>query len=133
VPATLGDEFLIHHRIRTDEPRQRVAEQEGVFATDPPLEPRQIRSARSRLRCVLSHSATSQRRDAAAANAGHSLRAGLVTAAKENRAPDHIIMANTGHANPKTLAGYARVADLAEQNVGRYTRLSPKLREESPR
>jgi site-specific recombinase XerD len=56
--------------------------------------------------------------------AGHSLRAGLVTSGKENRAPDHVIMANTGHANTRTLDGYARVADLAEQNVGRYTDLS---------
>lgn len=49
--------------------------------------------------------------------AGHSLRAGLVTAAARANKPTHAIMAQTGHELVQTLHGYIREANLFRGNV----------------
>jgi len=49
--------------------------------------------------------------------AGHSLRAGLVTAAAQAGKPEHVIMQQTGHRDVATLRGYIRRATLFEDNA----------------
>jgi integrase len=44
--------------------------------------------------------------------AGHSLRAGFVTVARENGVPDHAIQRQTGHASTAMLARYDRPKSL---------------------
>ncbi len=48
---------------------------------------------------------------------GHSLRAGLVTAAAKAGKPEHVIMAHTGHRSSKTLRRYIREAQLFDDNA----------------
>lgn len=43
---------------------------------------------------------------------GHSLRAGFVTSARAEGAPDHLVMRQTGHTDPRSLAIYTRPEDL---------------------
>lgn len=49
--------------------------------------------------------------------AGHSLRAGLVTAAAQAGKSEHVIMQQTGHRSTATLRGYIRRATLFEDNA----------------
>ncbi len=52
--------------------------------------------------------------------AGHSLRAGFITAAAANGVPIHKIMEQTGHVRHETVAGYIRNArNIAESAAGR--------------
>src|SRR5207248_2186916 len=48
---------------------------------------------------------------------GHSLRAGLVTAARKGRVADHIIMRQTRHKGRAMLDRYFRDADLFDENA----------------
>ncbi len=59
--------------------------------------------------------------------AGHSLRAGLVTQARKDGAPDHVIMQQTGHKSAQTLREYHIPKDVLEDNVGRILRLGVVL------
>lgn len=43
---------------------------------------------------------------------GHSLRAGFVTSARAEGVPDHVVMAQTGHSDPRSLSVYTRPDDL---------------------
>ena len=52
--------------------------------------------------------------------AGHSLRAGLATAAAAAGAPERAIMAQTGHRSVTTLRGYIRRGTLFEENAAGY-------------
>jgi len=52
--------------------------------------------------------------------AGHSLRAGLATAAAAAGAPERTIMAQTGHRSVTTLRGYIRRGTLFEENAAGY-------------
>lgn len=52
--------------------------------------------------------------------AGHSLRAGLATAAAAAGAPERVIMAQTGHRSVTTLRGYIRAGTLFEGNAAGY-------------
>jgi site-specific recombinase XerD len=52
--------------------------------------------------------------------AGHSLRAGLATAAAAAGAPERAIMAQTGHRSVTTLRGYIRAGTLFEENAAGY-------------
>ena len=52
--------------------------------------------------------------------AGHSLRAGLATAAAAAGAPERAIMAQTGHRSVTTLRGYIRRGTLFEENAAEY-------------
>lgn len=47
---------------------------------------------------------------------GHSLRAGFVTSARAEGAPDHLVMRQTGHTDPRSLAIYTRPEDLLAAN-----------------
>lgn len=47
---------------------------------------------------------------------GHSLRAGFVTTARAEGVPDHLVMAQTGHRDPRSLAVYTRPEDLFAAN-----------------
>jgi integrase len=47
---------------------------------------------------------------------GHSLRAGFVTTARAEGVPDHLVMAQTGHTDPRSLAVYTRPEDLFVAN-----------------
>ena len=49
--------------------------------------------------------------------AGHSLRAGLVTAAAIADVPEHSIMNQTGHRNSATVRGYIREGQLFKKNA----------------
>lgn len=49
--------------------------------------------------------------------AGHSLRAGLVTAAAQAGKSEHVIMQQTGHRDVATLRGYIRRATLFDDNA----------------
>jgi integrase len=48
---------------------------------------------------------------------GHSLRAGLATAAAANGAPEHVIASQTGHKSSAMLRRYIRKATLFQQNA----------------
>lgn len=47
---------------------------------------------------------------------GHSLRAGFVTTARAEGVPDHLVMSQTGHSDPRSLAVYTRPEDLFVAN-----------------
>jgi integrase len=47
---------------------------------------------------------------------GHSLRAGFVTTARAEGVPDHLVMSQTGHTDPRSLAIYTRPEDLFVAN-----------------
>jgi len=47
---------------------------------------------------------------------GHSLRAGFVTTARAEGVPDHLVMAQTGHSDPRSLGIYTRPEDLFVAN-----------------
>ncbi len=47
---------------------------------------------------------------------GHSLRAGFVTTARAEGVPDHLVMTQTGHTDPRSLAIYTRPEDLFVSN-----------------
>jgi integrase len=47
---------------------------------------------------------------------GHSLRAGFVTTARAEGVPDHLVMSQTGHSDPRSLAIYTRPEDLFAAN-----------------
>ena len=47
---------------------------------------------------------------------GHSLRAGFVTTARAEGVPDHLVMSQTGHSDPRSLAIYTRPDDLFVAN-----------------
>ena len=47
---------------------------------------------------------------------GHSLRAGFVTTARAEGVPDHLVMTQTGHTDPRSLAIYTRPEDLFVAN-----------------
>ena len=47
---------------------------------------------------------------------GHSLRAGFVTTARAEGVPDHLVMSQTGHTDPRSLTIYTRPEDLFVAN-----------------
>lgn len=55
---------------------------------------------------------------------GHSLRAGFVTTARGEGVPDHLVMSQTGHTDPRSLAVYTRPEDLFVANPLSWLRWS---------
>src|SRR5690606_33511769 len=64
---------------------------------------------------------------------GHSLRAGFVTSARAEGAPDHLVMRQTGHTDPRSLAIYTRPEDLFVANPLAWLRWDDSSRAEERR
>lgn len=50
----------------------------------------------------------------------HSLRAGFITAAENANVPEHLIQRTSRHKSVEVLRSYIRVADVFEQNAGKF-------------